>query len=83
MALKMEFTNRLRNLTIKKELFEDFAKLEKYLSGFFMKKILGYSPQSRKSEYPFQVYLARHKAASMLEASGTNSGKEANCSSRK
>lgn len=37
----------------------------------------------RGKKYPFEVFLARHKAAAQLESEGLFSGEDADCQSRK
>ncbi len=70
-------------LECQESMAQDWALLEKYLKGFFMKQVVGYSPKQRDGFYPFKVYRARHNAAGSLEAEGLFSGEDANCKSRK
>ena len=73
-----------KNLEFDKNVFSAFSKLEASLKGFFLKKVVGYMPKNRKLEYPFPVFLSRHKAALILKGEiPTVSGNEANCSTRK
>lgn len=60
-----------------------FAKVERFLKGFFCKEVVGYAPKENKDTYPFTMYRARHQAAAALEHSGLASGAVANCSTRK
>lgn len=71
------------NLEIHGDFTADFQKLERYLRGFFMKKVLAYSPKGPKETYPFEVYRSRHNAVARLESEGDFSGDEADCLSRK
>jgi len=71
------------NLEMTQEVGEDFKSMVRYFSGLFLKKVVGYSPKGDKSQYPFEVYRVRHKAAAVLEAEGAFSGDEADCVSRK
>lgn len=71
------------NLEFGPGMADGFSQIERALKGFFLKKILGYSPKGPKETYPFDVYRARHNAAGRLEAEGQFSGEEANCNSRK
>ena len=59
-----------------------WANLQKYLKGFFLKKLLGYSPHLPESTYPFDVFRSRHRAAAALEAEGMTAGDDAQCRSR-
>lgn len=70
-------------LEIDSSLFEEFSLIQKYFKGFFLKKIVGYNPQSKDLSYPFQVYRSRHKAVLGFEDVGKGKGDLANCSSRK
>ena len=70
-------------LQIDASLFEEFALLEKFLKGFFLKEIVGYSPYSRESVYPFPLVRSRHKAILKFEGLSTEEGSLANCASRK
>ena len=71
------------NLNFEPEVFEDFARMEKFFTGFFLKKVIGYSPADKNAMYPFEVFRSRHKAAALLESEGLVSGEDANCQSRK
>lgn len=70
-----------QNITFDQSLEADVKKLIKVLKGVFMKQIIGYG--SRQNNYPFDVYLSRHKAMTFLEQEHFTSGDEANCKSRK
>jgi hypothetical protein len=70
-------------LTISEVAHEEFRKMEKFLSGFFLDKIVGYNPMKRGMTYPFPCYLARHRAAAELKDGTTASGRKANCNERK
>jgi len=71
------------NLTdVDKNLENDFERIFKFLRGFFMKQVIGYSPAAPTAWYPFPTYRSRHKAAAALESEGFISGSDANCSSR-
>ncbi len=59
-----------------------WANLQKYLKGFYLKKLLGYSPHLPESTYPFDVFRSRHRAAAALEAEGMTAGDDAQCRSR-
>lgn len=71
------------NCTFSPEAKEEFAKVERFLKGFFCKKIAGYAPKNDKDSYPFEVFRSRHLAAGSLDNSGLESGEVANCSTRK
>lgn len=71
------------HLQIDAALDEEWGKLETYFKGFFMKKILGYSPATAESEYPFQIFRSRHRAAAALVAEGFTAGDTAQCRSKK
>jgi hypothetical protein len=59
---------------------KDWEKLDSYFKGFFMKTIVGYSPQDHTREnYPFRTYRARHAAVAQLESEGHFMGNEAQC----
>ena len=62
---------------------KEFESMFKSLKGFFLKKVVGYSPKADKTMYPFVVYKARHRAAAELDSEGNFSGESANCASRK
>ena len=68
--------------TVSPELEKDFERMFKFLTGFFMKQVIGYSPAGKDSVYPFKVYRSRHKSVAILEGEGLTSGDDANCSSR-
>jgi hypothetical protein len=72
------------NLHFSKEAIASFAKVERFLKGFFCKTILGYSPprEAGKEAYPFRTFLARHLAVAQLQNEGLVSGDTANCSTR-
>lgn len=71
------------HLEISSELHSEWELMLKFLRGFFLKEVLGYSPKAKDLSYPFQVYRARHNAAGRLEAEGLFSGEDADCNSRK
>lgn len=71
------------NLEIKGDFSADFEKFERYMRGFFMKKVLAYSPKGPKESYPFEIFRSRHNAVARLESEGDFSGDEADCRSRK
>ncbi len=71
------------NLKITENLQDDFALVERYFRGFFLKSIVGYGANPAQQWFPFQVYRARHKAAAALENEGAFSGDAADCRSRK
>ncbi len=71
------------NLEIDSSLNADFERILTFFKGFFLKEVLGYSPKSKESRYPFKVYRSRHNAAGRLENEGNISGSDANCQSRK
>lgn len=62
---------------------EEWEKVQKFLSGFFMKAVIGYGPKGAQDSYPFPVYRARHKAVAQLEAEGMFMGNDAHCRSTK
>lgn len=70
-------------LKMEPEVFDEFDKMVRFFNGFFLKKIVGYSPADKDALYPFQVFRARHKAAALLESEGLTSGESADCASRK
>ncbi|MFW7382058.1 MAG: hypothetical protein ACOH5I_24850 [Oligoflexus sp.] len=72
-----------QNLEVAADLDEEFQQMFRFFQGFFMKKVIGYSPKRRGMFYPFEVVLARHRAAAQLEAEGLFSGDDANCKSRR
>jgi len=95
-ALKSKLTNNLMqwhskwsllidctNLDFSDGISPSFALLERYLRGFYMKVMIGYSPRSAKESYPFEVFRARHNAAARLGSEGNFSGDAADCNSRK
>jgi hypothetical protein len=58
----------------------EWTKLEAYFKGFFMKAVVGYSPQDAEREnYPFKTFRARHAAVAQLENEGHFMGNEAQC----
>ena len=71
------------NCTFSEESKNEFAKLERFLKGFFCKAIIGYAPKAKKESYPFLTFRSRHLAAASLENNGLESGEIANCSTRK
>lgn len=95
-ALKSKLTNNLMqwhsswsllvdcsHLYVDPALKEQVEGMFAFFKGFFMKKVIGYAPQSKDYEYPFTTYRSRHKAAAQLEAEGLFSGADADCQSRK
>lgn len=70
------------HLQITPQLHEEFRQFEKRFRGFFLKKIVGYSPYSPDSSYPFQTFRSRHRAVASLESEGLFSGEDAQCQSR-
>ena len=68
---------------IEDSLSESFAHMEKRFKGFFLKKLIGYSPITPQETYPFKVFRSRHRAAAELESEGLFSGEDADCQSRK
>ncbi len=71
-------------LDVSAEMKPELDKMLKVLRGFFMKDVIGYSPRGRnKEQYPFETYLARHKAAAVIEGEGNLSADKADCKSRK
>jgi hypothetical protein len=70
------------NISFSEESKLQFAPLDKYLKGFFMKAVIGYSPSASAESYPFPVYRARHKAVAQLEAEGNFMGNDALCKSK-
>ena len=95
-ALKSKLTNNLMqwhsswsllvdcsHLYVDPALQEQVERMLAFFKGFFMKKVIGYAPQSKDYVYPFTTYRSRHKAAAQLEAEGLFSGAEADCQSRK
>jgi hypothetical protein len=71
------------NCTFSEQAKIEFASLERFLKGFFCKKILGYAPKADKQTYPFDMVRSRHLAAAQLENEGLQSGAVANCSTKK
>lgn len=70
-----------KNIIIPKELFADFNALIKFLSGFFLDKIVGYN--NNYKNYPFKIFRSRHRAAALLKDEVKTSGRTANCQERK
>ncbi|APJ04534.1 hypothetical protein [Silvanigrella aquatica] len=71
------------NCKFSEEAKTEFAKIDRFLKGFFCKTIIGYAPKADKETYPFPVVRSRHLAAASLENNGLESGEIANCSTRK
>ncbi len=65
------------------EMGTEWTALMRYLSGFFMKTCIGYSPKVAAETYPFKVFRARHKAVAGLEAEGMFMGNDAQCKTAK
>ena len=62
---------------------ENYEKFQKFFQGFFLKTTIGYGGTREETKnYPFKVYLSRHKALYSLESQGEIANK-ANCSDRK
>lgn len=93
--LKSKLTNNLMQWHSKWSLLVDCSKVEfaeavrpemekmlRYLRGFFMKSVVGYSPSKPKDAYPFSVFRARHNAVARLESEGTFLGSDAQCRSK-
>lgn len=66
------------NLEIPEESLASFESMVRFLKGFFLEDIVGYSPVKGRS-YPFPVFRSRHKAAAQVKGSGTESGRDAHC----
>ena len=94
-ALKSKLTNNLMqwhskwsllidcvNLKMEPDVATEWANMERYLKGFFLKTVLGYAPAGPKESYPFEVYRARHNAAGRLEGEGNQAGDDAACRSK-
>jgi hypothetical protein len=65
------------------DLTSDWNKLESYFRGFFMKAVIGYSPQLENRQfYPFQTFRSRHAAVAKLESEGLFMGNDAQCKSK-
>lgn len=72
------------HLDVSEDMKPELDKMFKVLRGFFMKDVIGYAPRARnKEQYPFDTYLARHKAAAVIEGEGNLSADKADCKSRK
>jgi len=92
-AIKSKLTNNLMQWHSKWSLLVDcsrvsfdplmnseWAKVEAYFRGFFMKTMVGYSPRDPVREnYPFKTFKARHAAVAQLENEGHFMGNEAQC----
>ena len=72
-----------RDFYVAEPAFAEFEKMLKTFKSFFMKGVLGYSPQSADAKYPFKVYRSRHNAVARLESEGMLAGDKADCKSRK
>ncbi len=72
-----------RFLTLSSNTHQDMLSFERFLKGFFCKKVAGYSPKESKEKYPFETFRSRHAAAGVLENQGLQSGATANCASKK
>ena len=70
-------------LEIDETLHEEFFRVQKFFSGFFLKQIIGYHSSLPKDKYPFPVFRSRHKAVLQMEEAGRSEGDVANCSTRK
>ena len=71
------------DLSISSDIAEDFAKMELFFKGLFLKKTIGYGVKADSQFFPFSVYRARHKAVAFLENEGLTGGDQADCRSRK
>lgn len=71
------------NISFTKESHGDFERMSKFFKGFFLKNIVGYNYTGDKTNFPFPVFKARHKAAASIVEQVQTSGDEANCRSRK
>ena len=71
------------NLEIPEPEWEEFQKMLRFFKGFFLRDLVGYSPAAKGLSYPFPVYRARHRAAALIKGDGTESGRDANCNTRK
>lgn len=71
------------NLSWSQEINDDWQQVERFLTGLFMKVVIGYSPRGDASQYPFKVYRSRHKAVADLESEGFFMGNTADCKSKK
>lgn len=67
------------NLEIPAESHQGFESMVRFLKGFFLEDVVGYSPLSKDLSYPFSVFRSRHKAAAQVKSSGTDSGRDAHC----
>jgi len=71
------------NLQFSPELRGDWEKMERYFRSFFMKAVIGYSPDAKtRDHYPFETFRARHAAVAKLESEGLFMGNEAQCRSK-
>lgn len=70
-----------QNFEITQEMVPLFQKVERFLKGFFLEKIIGYNTGGK--EYPFESYRVRHKAALYIKSQDLFSGEDAQCASRK
>ncbi len=71
------------NVQIPEEAWVDFEKMIRFLKGFFLHDVVGYSPTAKSQKFPFEVFRARHKAAAQVKVQTNTSGRDANCQSRK
>lgn len=67
------------NLEIPEESLESFQNMVRFLKGFFLQEVIGYSPAAKGLSYPFPVFRSRHKAAAQVKGSGKSSGRDAHC----
>lgn len=67
------------NVQIPEESYEAFQSMVRFLKGFFLQEIVGYSPTQKDLKYPFPVYRSRHRAAAQVKGDGTESGRDAHC----
>jgi hypothetical protein len=71
------------NLEFAADQKNNWSKIEKYFKSFFMKAVLGYSPNIETRDlYPFETYRARHAAVAKLESEGNFMGNDAQCRSK-
>ena len=63
---------------------EQWAGVDTFLRGFFMKTAIGYSPSDPvRTNYPYETFRARHAAVARLEDEGLFMGNDAHCRSKK
>ena len=69
------------NLDMTEGSYQAWYSLETFLSGFFMRKVVGYG--KKNSLFPFRVVRVRHLAAMELDYDGQGSGEDSNCQTKK